>query len=154
MSIGFTPHHPASSPPTAHAVRSPSVARQIRDAMLPAAPLTPLPDREEDVAGEIIACLRSGPIRDFDISTAAIVGKAGIEGRVIVRFGKDGASQVRSLATIEASLTAILLRLEPDLRGHHLFADAFCLAAQEAENKVDAVHAWSRSIRPTDEAEG
>jgi len=146
MSTGFP------SPPHAHAVRPdrPSVARSIRDAMLPAALLTPLPDRDEDVSSEIIRHLLSGPLYDFDIQTRAVVSDAGVEGRVIVRF--DG--KVRSLATIEASLTAILLRPEPALRGHELFADAFCLAATQAENKVDAVHAWSRGIRPTDGDEG
>lgn len=100
---------------------------------------------EVDHASAIIAALRDRPMRDFQLGTAAMVTDAGVEGRIVVRI--DGRRW--SLATIEASLVALLIRLEPALRGHDLFADAFCLAATEAENKVEAVHAWSRRIRPT-----
>lgn len=102
-----------------------------------------------DVAGEIALALRDGPMRTFHLATAAVVGRTGIEGRVVLRMN----GSTWSLAPIEASLVAILLRLEPQLRGADLFADAFCLASREAEAKVDAVHAWSRSIRPTEDLE-
>lgn len=118
-------------------------------------PATPCPSALDfgpngvDVAGEIVLALRDGPMQSFHLATAAVVGGAGVEGRVVLRMR----GETWSLAPIEAALVAILLRLEPLLRGADLFADAFCLASREAEAKVDAVHAWSRRIRPTEDIE-
>ncbi len=99
---------------------------------------------------EIIAQLHSAPIRSFDLSTAAVISGPFIEGRVCIRM--DGRSW--SLPTVSCSVLALLVRLERDLRACDLFADAFNAAVAQAEAKVDAVHAWSGRIRPTEGDEG
>lgn len=111
------------------------------------------PDLASDVwdqaAYEIIAALIAGGMRDFDIGTAAVITGRSVEGRVLVRM--DGRNW--SLPTLETALLALRIRLEPNLRGADLFADAFALASQEAEAKVAAVHDWSAGIRPTEDVE-
>jgi len=99
---------------------------------------------------DIIAQLHSAPIRSFDLSTAAVISGPFIEGRVCIRM--DGRSW--SLPTVSCSVLALLVRLERDLRACDLFADAFNAAMAQAEAKVDAVHAWSGRIRPTEGDEG
>ncbi len=99
---------------------------------------------------DIIAQLHSAPIRSFDLSTAAVISGPFIEGRVCIRM--DGRSW--SLPTVSCSVLALLVRLERDLRACDLFADAFNAAVAQAEAKVDAVHAWSGRIRPTEGDEG
>ncbi|WP_368933525.1 hypothetical protein [Brevundimonas naejangsanensis] len=99
---------------------------------------------------DIIAQLHSAPIRSFDLSTAAVISGPFVEGRVCIRM--DGRSW--SLPTVSCSVLALLVRLERDLRACDLFADAFNAAVAQAEAKVDAVHAWSGRIRPTEGDEG
>ncbi len=99
---------------------------------------------------DIIAQLHTAPIRSFDLSTAAVISGPFVEGRVCIRM--DGRSW--SLPTVSCSVLALLVRLERDLRACDLFADAFNAAVAQAEAKVDAVHAWSGRIRPTEGDEG
>lgn len=109
---------------------------------------TPL-DAWDQSADEIISALVAGGMHDFDIGTAAVITGRTVEGRVLVRM--DGRNW--SLPTMETALLALRVRLEPNLRGADLFADAFALASQDAEAKVAAVHDWSAGIRPTEDVE-
>lgn len=101
-------------------------------------------------AGEIIACMTQGQVRTFALVTAAVVEAGRIEGRVVVRMN----GQSWPLSTCDAALIAILVRLERQVRWADLFADALQAASKQAELKVEALHAWSRHIRPTDGDEG
>lgn len=94
----------------------------------------------DHIPDEILAALRA--CRIFDIGSAAVVGHAGIEGRVRVRID-DGRW---SLATLEASVIALLLTVEADLPHADLFAAAFRRAAVDAECKVMAVHALAEGV--------
>lgn len=142
--------------PTSHSDASGSVARQvaaaIRDTLpapFPTFAAAPVDDARDHIPDQILSALRRPRIRVFEIGAAAVVGAAGIEGRVRLRIDH----QRWSLATIEASILAILLQVEPDLRGSDRFAAAFRLAAVMAEQKVAQVHAWSHQIRPTTDIE-
>ena len=137
----FQPSTAPTSVPDAHAVR-PAPAHDFYGAV-------PVVSIDDDLL-DIIAQLHSAPIRSFDISTAAVISGPFIEGRVCIRM--DGRSW--SLPTISCSVLALLVRLERDLRACDLFADAFNAAVVQAEAKVDAVHAWSGRIRPTEGDEG
>lgn len=90
------------------------------------------------IAADVVDAIAHRPMKTFDLSHSAIVGPAGVEGRVIVRI----AGQVWSLNTVDAALAAIVLRNQVRLRGAGLFADALQLACREAEGRVAAVHAW------------
>lgn len=127
---------PTPSGPAAHAVRMPFIFPAVLDAW-------------DQAADDIIAALVAGGMSDFDIGTAAVITGRSVEGRVLVRM--DGRNW--SLPTLETALLALRVRLEPNLRGADLFADAFSLASQEAETKVAAVHDWSVGIRPTEDVE-
>lgn len=94
-------------------------------------------DPRDHIPDQVLAALRRPRIGVFEIGAAAVIGHAGVEGRVRLRIG-DGRW---SLATIEASIVAVLLQVEPDLRGADRFAAAFRLAAVMAEQKVAEVHA-------------
>ncbi len=109
----------------------------------------PVDDLRDHVPDQVLSALRRARIRVFEIGSAAVVGAGGIEGRVRLRIDH----QRWSLATIEASIVAILLQVEPDLRGSDRFAAVFRLAAVMAEQKVAEVHAWSHQIRPTTDIE-
>lgn len=127
---------PTPSGPAAHAVRMPFIFPAALDAW-------------DQAADDIIAALVAGGMHDFDIGTAAVITGQSVEGRVLIRM--DGRNW--SLPTLETALLALRVRLEPNLRGADLFADAFSLASQEAETKVAAVHDWSAGIRPTEDVE-
>ncbi len=137
----FQPSTAPMSVPGAHAVR-PAPAHDFYGAV-------PVVSIDDDLL-DIIAQLHSAPIRSFDLSTAAVISGPFIEGRVCIRM--DGRSW--SLPTVSCSVLALLVRLERDLRACDLFADAFNAAVAQAEAKVDAVHAWSGRIRPTEGDEG
>lgn len=137
----FQPPTAPTSVPNAHAVR-PAPAHHFPGAV-------PVVSIDDDLL-DIIAQLHSAPIRSFDLSTAAVISGPFVEGRVCIRM--DGRSW--SLPTISCSVLALLVRLERDLRACDLFADAFNAAVAQAEAKVDAVHAWSGRIRPTEGDEG
>lgn len=107
----------------------PCMAQDVRD------------DPRDLVPSEIIDALTARAVRVFDLRTAAVIGHAGVEGRIRVRI--DDARW--SLSPLEASLVAVLLRLGMGLAHADLFADAFCRAAIQAENKVEAVHLAVRS---------
>jgi len=141
---------------TSHAEASGSVARQVAAAMSAAATApfptfaaAPVDDARDHVPDQVLSALRRSRIRVFEIGAAAVVGPGGIEGRVRLRIDNGR----WSLATIEASIVAILLQVEPELRGADRFAAAFRLAAVMAEQKVAEVHAWSHQIRPTTDIE-
>lgn len=119
---------PAFSPPSAHAVR-------------------PAP-ASDDVFARIRHALAVSPLLGFDMGSAAIIDDGQIAGRVWVRAG----GQTFTLTTLDAATFAIVMRCD-DMRGAAMFADAFALAAQDAERRVEAVHAWSGRIRPTEDVE-
>ena len=106
-------------------------------------------DAWDQAADDIIAALLTGGMRDFDIDTAAVITGRVVEGRVLVRM--DGRNW--SLPALETAVLALRVRIQADLRGADLFADAFALASQTAEAKVAAVHDWSAGIRPTEDVE-
>ena len=97
---------------------------------------------------DIVTALRDGPLAGFDMGATAIVGPAGVEGRVWLRA--DG--RTYSLTTLDASLVALLLRLEA-FRAADTIADALITAATNAEGKVEAIHRWSGRVRPVDDGE-
>lgn len=141
---------------------APSIARQIAGALAnaPAAartahapvpwpartPLTfavgPAADARDHIPTEILAALRppGGRLRVFQIAPAAVIGQAGVEGRVRLRID-DGRW---SLATVEASIIALLLTVDADVPHAQAFARAFRRAAIDAEARVDAVNAQAR----------
>lgn len=120
-------------------VTAPSRAHAVRPAIL--APSDP-------VFAEIIAALSATPLLGFDMGATVIVGDAGVEGRVWVRAN----GQTWTLTSLDASLIALMLRLEP-FRAAGMFADAFVQASLQAERRVAAVHEWSGRIRPTEDGE-
>lgn len=109
-----------------------------------AAPWAAVPDDRGDprdgIPDEIIFALKRRDLRVFDLRTAAVIGAAGTEGRVRVRID-DGRW---ALSPFEASIVALMIRLDPAIAHADLYADAFCLAATQAENKVEAVYIGSR----------
>lgn len=136
-------------------------------------PLTPDPahavrhpePRGDDVFAQIRHALAATPLLGFDMGSTAVVGQTGIEGRVwvragltaqaaAVRDGRDSGPRTRTwtLTTLDAATFAIVMRCDA-MRGASMFADAFALAAQDAERRVEAVHAWSGRIRPTEDVE-
>jgi hypothetical protein len=153
-------HVARHTPMSPAALAAIGVAHQIRDAFQRAdkltgierdmgRPLADAPDAADRMAMDILSALKTGPLRGFDIRTAAVVEGAAVEAQIIVKY--DG--QVRHLTPLDSAALACVVRLEPGLRGASVFADAFRMAAIEASAKVDAVHAWSRGIRPTEDAE-
>lgn len=118
---------------------APSPAHAVRPALL---------HPTDPVFAEIITALSATPLLGFDMGATVIVGDAGIEGRVWVRAN----GQTWTLTSLDASLIALLVRLEP-FRCAEMFADAFVQASLEAERRVAAVHAWSGRIRPTEDGE-
>ncbi|MCA0366781.1 MAG: hypothetical protein LCH57_01795 [Proteobacteria bacterium] len=106
-------------------------------------------DIHDQAADDIVAALVGGAMRDFDLACAVVVADGDVQGRVVVRM--DG--RAWTLPSLEAAVLALRIRLEPGLRGADLFADAFALASRSAEAKVDAVHRWSRDVRPTQDVE-
>jgi hypothetical protein len=97
-------------------------------------------DPRDGIPDEIIHALKLRALRVFDLRTAAVIGAAGTEGRVRVRID-DGRW---ALSPFEASIVALMIRLDPAIAHADLYADAFCLAATQAENKVEAVYIGSR----------
>ncbi len=108
----------------------------------------PLVDTGFDSHTEVITALRGGPLVGFDMGSTAIVGAAGIEGRVWVRA--DG--RTWSISCLDASLLALLVRIEA-FRASDLLADALVRASIEAEHKVEAIHRWSGRVGPTEDGE-
>lgn len=108
----------------------------------------PILTPSDPVFEEIVAALWKTPLLGFDMGSAVVVGAAGVEGRVWVRAN----GRTWTLGSLDASLLALLIRLEPR-RGSDLFADAFARASLEAEKRVAAVHAWSGRVRPTEDGE-
>lgn len=110
----------------------------------PTVPWAVAPDDHHDprdgIPDEITHALKRRDLRVFDLRTAAVIGAAGTEGRVRVRID-DGRW---ALSPFEASIVALMIRLDPGLPHADLYADAFCLAATQAENKVEAVYIGSR----------
>jgi len=104
--------------------------------------------REQDLFADIIRALKTGPLVGFDMGSTAVVGAAGVEGRVWIRA--DG--RVFTLTTLDASLLALLVRIDA-MRGADLFADALVRGSIDAERRVEAIHHWSGRIRPTEDAE-
>lgn len=105
------------------------------------APVDPFTHDPRDVIpDEIIAALKARGLHRFDLRTAAVIGAAGVEGRIRVRID-DGRW---SLCPLEASIVALMVRLDPDLSHADLYADAFCLGARQADNAVEAVHLQAR----------
>ena len=103
-----------------------------------------------DIAGdEILQALLTGAARTFDIDSSVVISGADIRPMVIVRM--DG--RAWTLPSFEAALLALRIRLSPDLRAADLFADAFCLASVQAENKLAGLHDWSTGVRPTQDVE-
>lgn len=147
MAHGF--YHPTATPASgsdAHGMRA------FRDAMTrvhPGAAVVPVISIDDELV-HIIAALNVAPMKSFDISTAAVVSGSFVEGRISIRL--NGQSWL--LSPLSCSVLSLLVRLELDLRGHDLFADAFSAAVTEAGAKVDAVNTWSGRIRPTDGDEG
>jgi hypothetical protein len=97
-------------------------------------------DPRDGIPDEIIDALKARDLRVFDLRTAAVIGAGGTEGRIRVRID-DGRW---SLSPLEASIVALMIRLAPDLSHADLYADAFCLSAVQAENKVEAVYIGAR----------
>lgn len=97
-------------------------------------------DPRDGIADEITHALKRRGLRVFDLRTAAVIGQAGTEGRIRVRID-DGRW---SLSPLEASIVALMIRLDPALPHADLYADAFCLAATQAENKVEAIYIAAR----------
>lgn len=108
----------------------------------------PLIDSGFGAHAEVVAALRDGPLRGFDMGATAVVGETSIEGRVWLRA--DG--QLWTLTTLDASLLALLVRMER-FRAADLLADALVRASIDAERRVDAIHRWSGRIRPTEDGE-
>lgn len=102
----------------------------------------------DDVFAQIRHALAATPLIGFDMGSAAVVGDAGIEGRVWIRAN----GQTWTLTVLDAATFAIVMRVD-DMRGAAMLADAFALAAQDAERRVAAIHAWSGRIRPTEDVE-
>jgi len=129
-----------TSPDTAHAVR-------IR----PAPVTDPLwVDPVDTAQDRLLHALRRAPLRDFDVVVTAVIDGAAIDGRVVAHVNGDNFP----LTIMEASVAAIILRLEPadgpNAGALERVADALCLGARLAADKVDGIHRWSRSIRPLD----
>lgn len=97
-------------------------------------------DPRDGIPEEIIHALKRRGLRVFDLRAAAVIGQAGTEGRIRVRID-DGRW---SLSPFESSIVALMIRLDPDVIHADLYADAFCLAAIQAENKVEAVYIGAR----------
>ena len=115
-------------------------------------------DPRDGIPDKITGALKRRGLRVFDLRTAAVIARLGdvgsggpvradehrpasvTEGRVRVRID-DGRW---ALSPFEASIVTLMIRLDPDLRHANLYADAFCLAAVQAENKVAAVHIGTR----------
>lgn len=106
-------------------------------------------ETRDDIPDQIITALRARRLRVFEMGTAAVITDAGVEGRIRLRID-DGRW---SLATVEASVIALLLTVDPDLPHASTFAHAFRRAAVDAELKVEALNAWSRAVRPTEDLE-
>lgn len=103
-----------------------------------------------DIAGdEILQALLTGAARTFDIDSTVVISGTEIRPMVIVRM--DG--RAWTLPSFEAALLALRMRLLPGLRAADLFADAFCLASVQAEEKLADLHDWSASVRPTQDVE-
>lgn len=133
----------------AHAVRP--LPQPISDPLWAA---TPALDPFDTAQDRLLLALRREPLRDFDVVVTAVVAGPAVDGRVVAHVNGENFP----LTIMEASVAAILLRLEPadgpNAGALDRVADALCLGARLAGDKVDAIHAWSQSIRPTDEAEG
>lgn len=140
-----------------------SVARQIADAMrAPARPetgpdLTGLSDaRLLSLQDQVIRALRDRPMRGFALDSLAVIdgaaGRVGSGGptgpttaaQAKVRLRIDDA--VWTLDTVEAACLSIAVRLEANLRGADLFADAFALASREAEQKLEGLRRFGGDV--------
>lgn len=128
---------PGASVSDAHAVRGSA-------AIVPAAQ-----SAYDDAGDEILQALLTGAARTFDIDSTVVISGAEIQPMVIVRM--DG--RAWTLPSFEAAMLALRIRLSPNLRAADLFADAFCLASVQAENKLAQLHDWSAGVRPTQDVE-
>ena len=127
---------PGVSVSDAHAVRSPVFVPDAQSAY-------------DDAGDEILAALLTGAARTFDIDSTVVISGAEIRPMVFVRMN----GRAWTLPSFEAAMLALRIRLSPDLRAADLFADAFCLASIQAENKLAQLHDWSAGVRPTQDVE-
>lgn len=135
-------HLPLDTDP-AHAVRA--TAQLERD---PEPAFATSKNLHQDVFAQIRHALAVSPLIGFDMGTTAVIEDGAVAGRVWVRAG----GKTWTLTTLDAATFAIVMRCDA-MRGAAMFADAFALAAQDAERRVDAIHAWSGHIRPTEDVE-
>lgn len=99
--------------------------------------------------GEILRALQTRPMHDFAIDSLVVV--EGGYATPAIRIRMDGDSW--SIDTLEAACFAVVLRCVPerDLRCAGLFADAFALAAREAEAKLERHNAFCASLAVEEE---
>ena len=143
MSGPITPI-PEALTPEAHAVRAPSDLAAGRWAAVPGDGAT------DSVIDRLLIALRRDRLEVFDIVPTAVVTGDRVQARVVVHV--NGANY--PMGADDASVVSILMRLEPGIAAAEEIADGLCLGARLACARVEDLHAWSRNLRPTHEAEG
>lgn len=91
---------------------------------------------------QILRALHTRPMHDFDLDSLVVI--EGGFATPSIRIRMDG--EVWVIDTLEAACFAVILRLCHDLRGAALFADAFALAAQEAEARLERHNAFCAEL--------
>lgn|GEM_PF-4095830 len=96
----------------------------------------------DDVERVIVQALMNRPMRDFALDGVVVIEDGRAHPRIRIRI--DGTAWV--LDTLQAVLLASTVRNQTDLRGAGLFADAFVMASQQAEARLERHHAFCAAM--------
>jgi hypothetical protein len=100
----------------------------------------PAPATAGDAPNEIWTVLRTCGLRDLGLRAAAFTTAAGAEARILVRLDTDQGVRKWSLAPLDASVLAIILRADDRLRAGERIAAALCRGVQDAEDRLADLH--------------
>ncbi|PZO07628.1 MAG: hypothetical protein DCF29_03765 [Alphaproteobacteria bacterium] len=100
------------------------------------------PVAADDVERVIVQALMTRPMQDFALDGVVVIEQGRAHPRIRVRI--DGTAWV--LDTLQAVELAGSVRRQADLRGAGLFADAFVMAARQAEARLERHHAFCAAM--------